>query len=503
MKKRTKNLILFFILFVISGAVFWNYISMHYATDTYNIMNIGYEKYAINNSLSDGRIFMFFIGMFANAINMPINVYVIGLTVIALIVSCICVIVLKDMMLKHGGTREGKLLEFIAILISYCTIFNFMYVENLYFVESAVMSFSILFYILAIDQMMKKKKYYFLKALLLAVLATFCYQGTIGLFIVLGLVFSIIKHPSDTKEIVKEFFLIVVIAGLSFIANLVQIEIATTIAGTVQKRLNGIQNLVENTIYILSNFGTMVFSTIFVQNCGLFPSYLMLIFALIITLVALIQEILHKENRIFLNIVVIFIMTVLVTIAMCVVSITSYDTGRIHFPVGALVGLLLIYLFSGTQSFVYYPAIKYILLAITIIYVLVVTTNTIYVLYEHKEVNRLEAEQCRGLEEYISNYEKANNVKITEARYFKLSNMKKYGYFTEIDNQSVLTYDGVACTWSAIGTINFYTGRNFDDNYLEAYPNKELFYAYAALRNTGYENNFVIMDNMLYFLAYI
>ena len=44
---------------------------------------------------------------------------------------------------------------------------------------------------------------------------------------------------------------------------------------------------------------------------------------------------------------------------------------------------------------------------------------------------------------------------------------------------------------------------SIDDNYLEAYPNKELFYAYAALRNTGYENNFVIMDNMLYFLAYI
>ena len=53
MKQRTKNLILFFILFVITGVVFWNYVSMHYATDTYNIMNIGYEKYAINNSLSD------------------------------------------------------------------------------------------------------------------------------------------------------------------------------------------------------------------------------------------------------------------------------------------------------------------------------------------------------------------------------------------------------------------------------------------------------------------
>ena len=96
-----------------------------------------------------------------------------------------------------------------------------------------------------------------------------------------------------------------------------------------------------------------------------------------------------------------------------------------------------------------------------------------------------------------------NNVKITEARYFKLSNMKKYGYFEEIKNKSVLTYDGVACTWSAIGTINFYTGRDFADNYLEAYPNKELFYAYAAKRNLGYEGNFVIMDDILYFLAYI
>ena len=107
------------------------------------------------------------------------------------------------------------------------------------------------------------------------------------------------------------------------------------------------------------------------------------------------------------------------------------------------------------------------------------------------------------LEEYIETYERENNVKITESRYFKLSNMKKYGYFEEIKNESVLTYDGVACTWSAIGTINFYTGRDFADNYLEAYPNKELFYAYAAKRKLGYEGNFVIMDDILYFLAYI
>ena len=54
-----------------------------------------------------------------------------------------------------------------------------------------------------------------------------------------------------------------------------------------------------------------------------------------------------------------------------------------------------------------------------------------------------------------------------------------------------------------LASINFHTNRNFEDNYLEAYPNRDLFYAYAAKRKLGYEGNFVIMDNILYFLAYI
>ena len=266
MKQRTKNIILFFILFVITGAVFWNYVSMHYATDTYNIMNIGYRTYAINNSLSDGRIFMFLIGMLANTINIPINVYVITLTVIALVVSCIAVIVLKNIIMKFS-TKKTKLQEFIAILISYCTIFNFMYVENLYFVESAVMAFSILFYILAVNQIIKRSDFYIIKATLLAILATFCYQGTIGLFALYGVAFSIAKNGKEIKEILKDFGVIIGITLVSFVANLIQINVATAIAGTTQERLNGIENLVTYFLRILINFKKMVFDTILVSNC--------------------------------------------------------------------------------------------------------------------------------------------------------------------------------------------------------------------------------------------
>ena len=502
MKQRTKNIILFFILFVITGAVFWNYVSMHYATDTYNIMNIGYGKYAINNSLSDGRIFMFLIGMLANTINIPINVYVITLTIIALIVSCIAVLVLKSMMMRFS-TKKTKFQEFIAILIAYCTIFNFMYVENLYFVESAVMAFSILFYILAVNQIVKKNDFYIIKAALLAILATFCYQGTIGLFALYGVAFSIAKNGKEIKEILKDFGIIIGITLLSFVANLIQINVATSIAGTTQQRLNGIENLVTYFLRILVNFKKMVFDTILVNNCGLFPSYVMIIIVLIITLLAGIYGVKSKKYGLVFNIAFICFVTVLITFAMCIVSITSYDTGRIHVPVGALIGVIFLYLFCRTSIFEDETIIKYLIIIALIAYNLITVVNTIYLLYQHKQVNKLEKAQCEGLEAYIESYEQENNVKITEARYFKLSDMKKYGYFSQIPNQSVLTYDGVACTWSAIGTINFYTGRNFEDNFLEAYPNRTLFYAYAAKRKLGYEGNFVIMDNILYFMAYI
>ena len=502
MKQKTKNLILFFILFVITGVVFWNYVSMHYATDTYNIMNIGYEKYAINNSLSDGRIFMFLIGMLANTINIPITVYVITLTVIGLIISCIAVIILKNMIMKFCK-KQTKLQEVIAVLIAYCTIFNFMYVENLYFVEAAVMACSVLLYILAVKQIIDKKKLYILKSAILAIIATFCYQGTIGLFALYGVVFSIAKNGNNIKEILKDFCIIILITIISFVANLIQIDIATYLAGTTQKRLNGIQNLLENFIYVLSRFGTMVFDTMFIANCGLFPNYLMMIFVLVITLMAGIYEVQTKQKGLVFNIIFLFIVTLLITFAMCIVSIASYDTGRIHVPVGALIGVIFIYLFCKSNIFEDETIIKYLIITTLITYNLLTVVNTISLLYQHKQVNKLEKEQCEGLEAYIESYEEENDVKITEARYFKLSNMKKYGYFDEIKNESVLTYDGVACTWSAIGTINFYTGRNFADNYLEAYPNRELFYEYAAKRKLGYEGNFVIMDNILYFLAYI
>ena len=96
----------------------------HYATDTYNIINKGYEKYAITYSLNDGRPIMCIITLIAQKLNMPIMLYVVSLTGIALIISSISVIKLKNTILKYTEKTDKKT-ECIILAISYIIIFNF------------------------------------------------------------------------------------------------------------------------------------------------------------------------------------------------------------------------------------------------------------------------------------------------------------------------------------------------------------------------------------------
>lgn len=60
-KINKKNILTFSIIFIITCIIFFPFLEGHYATDTYNVANVGYQNYAIKWSLNDGRIFMFLI----------------------------------------------------------------------------------------------------------------------------------------------------------------------------------------------------------------------------------------------------------------------------------------------------------------------------------------------------------------------------------------------------------------------------------------------------------
>ncbi len=500
-KIKQKDLIIFLVLMILTCIIFEGYITKHYATDTYNIINIGYTNYAINNSLIDGRIIAGGIEILADIINIPIQILVVSFTLIALFISCITVIILKNMIIDMKKT-DNKFLEIIAIIISYITIFNFMYVENLYFIEAMVMAISILMYILSVKEIIKKDKFYYIKALILAIIATFSYQGTIGLFIICGFVFIIIKNKENKKENIKDLAILISIVLISFIVNLIQIKITTQVLGIEQQRLGGITNIALYTKHVLINFPTMILKDIILNSCGLFPKTLLTLFITLIIIIIMINDIKNKEQNISMKIIEILIVAVLITIAMCIVSLASYDTGRIHNQIGAIIGLMYIYIFCDSDIFTKDNIIKSKLIVILLVYSFITIVNTVVILNQHKSVNKLEMEQCKKIEEYIERYEEENNTKITEAKYFKIY-IKSNAFFSSIPNKSVITYNGVACTWSSIGTINFYTNRNFKNIKLDINENKELFEEYLQQKEKGYNNNFVIIDNVLYYTVFI
>ena len=93
-------------------------------------------------------------------------------------------------------------------------------------------------------------------------------------------------------------------------------------------------------------------------------------------------------------------------------------------------------------------------------------------------------------------YERENNTKVTEAKYFREPG-KESAFFNNISNKSVLTHNGVMCRWSSIGTINFYTNRKFEGEFLE--NSKEIYEKYTQQKEEGYCKNFVIIENVLYY----
>ena len=221
-------------------------------------------------------------------------------------------------------------------------------------------------------------------------------------------------------------------------------------------------------------------------------------------IVSMIYEAKYTKENIVLFLVQIIVVAIIISIAMCSISLLAYDSGRIHNEIGALLGMMLIFIYCCSDLFTKNFVISRILIIIFLIYFSLNCINTINILNQHKEVNKREKEFCQGLEEYIEEYEKENNTKVVEAKFYKNFDGNRMLFFDGISNKSVITYNGVYCTWSSIGTINFYTNRKFDIQMIEYYgENKEVIEKHMELKDQGYDNNFLIIDGILYYNVFV
>lgn len=110
--------------------------------------------------------------------------------------------------------------------------------------------------------------------------------------------------------------------------------------------------------------------------------------------------------------------------------------------------MLFIYLYCKTDIFEKKKIVTYVAIFILIFYSIFNIYNYINIMHQHKEVNALEKEQVKEIEEYIKNYE---NQTGKEIKY--ISDILFYGYldlafYDTIENKSVITYSALRSNWA-------------------------------------------------------
>ena len=459
-----KDIISFIIIFVIACITLIGFFPMHYATDTYNIINIGYEEYMMNNSLKDGRIVMAILVFIANVFNMPIEIWIPILLVLAVIISCISVIILRNTILSYKPAKN-KWVEAIVLLISYCTIFNFMYLENLYFAECAVMALSVLAYMLSAKNIVKR---HYVKAILLAMLGVVSYQGTIGTIAVMALIFTFFKNTGKqkfVKYIILDIIKTITIMLLVAVAELLLIKGICYFTGMTGDRTQDINSIINNLKYIFNNFMRVIINTGGMLNDGSFITLLT-----IVSVLATILFIMYSEKTVenLVELILIIVVALASSFIASAMSLSGFNSARIRFTIGALIGVLFVLMYCKSKLFEKVEAPEIIFSFLVIAYMIINIYTYFSITTQHKITNEFEKIEAERIVTEIEEYENENTIVVD-----KICTIKKNDNNYKLEsskNSCVLTCIATRCEWGVKGAIQYYTGRKLeqvDSNYID------------------------------------
>lgn len=464
MNSKKKNLLIFAILFLITNLIFLPWlVKGHMSTDSYNISNIGYQEYNKNFSLLDGRFIVALGTTLMDILNIPIQIYTSIILEVALLVSCISIIILKGIIEKWKKT-ENVWGEVVLIVASYYTIFNFLYIENLHFIECGAMSLSLLLFILSAKQIVEKNKIWGIKAFLLLCIALMCYQGTISMFVITLLVFSMCKGNSG-KQIAKDFFQGMLIALAGILASQVSIKVVEQIYHLKQSRDINLSTIGKNILYNFSNMFTVIKNT-----ANIIPRYSFLI-TLGITELLMIFKVVkqnkEKQDRKNVNIILeqlaIIGIGIVAGFIVSLMNTSGFWAGRARFSIGALIGFLWLHLWVKTNCIDKKDWLSIGLMICLFTYGLMNSIHYITAVIDHTKLNELDKEVAIAIQKDVTIYEKENHTEITKVAIVVKYNESLKSFYSNLRCYgNIMMARGINSEWSAAGCYNYYTNSKLD-----------------------------------------
>ncbi|MDP4179653.1 MAG: glucosyltransferase domain-containing protein [Bacillota bacterium] len=461
----------------------------HISLDTFCIIKYGYSKYASEIFLSAGRplsaILLYIADFFSMKITTVVNIYL----TLAIVISSISVIVLKDK-IKCILDSDNQKSEIILLMLSFTMIFNFMYLEYFLFIECPIMCLgTLLAIIVAYKLIIKASAKEFSQIIILGVLSIFCYQGTLNEIIIFCMLFSIIHNKNGYKKIFIDIVKCAILSIILLLFNYIAIKISV---GEVQGRLSTIGNIILNIEYIITNIPSILLNTL-----SLFPEKLFLLYVMLTIVVGYINCIKNKQVSDMLPIIIFSIFSIASAFIQHIITLSSFGSGRLLFPIGMMIGGILTIAYINFYRY-NSKILKLFYVSILISYICALMFSYLNVIKAHNLTNKIDQNNIKLVNHWIKEYEFKNDKKVTKLGFLYDSTPNKT--YENVRSKSSFSNRALWANISIVGSINYYTGRNL----IKVPVKLKIYNEYFKDKNWNKlsREQLVFIDDTLYFCVY-
>lgn len=476
------------------------FLQMHYSSDTFVLIDLGYMEYPSQYFLLDGRLISTLVCFAAGILHIPYEVYIIGMDIIAIIFVSIAIYITYQTITKIINAENSHLKKVLLLFTSFILILNQFSLEYLLFPESAVMCLGELLCVIAASKVISDTKYKYLKIAILLFFAIFCYQALINIFVILAITFVFLNQFNNKNtvkqniiEFIKKMLILALICIILVIINIITIKIGCKILNDSSYRSIKLTDF--QSIYLRLKTIIIYLDKIWNNSLDMMPKFINSIFV-ILTLILLIINRAKKE------IIFKYIFTILCCLIICIIPMFFLNTGacgRVNVPISQVPGISLLFLLKiidnkdNTNKI-----IKKIIYLITITFFVL---NSIMILRnsnEHIAANKVDENMGVTIKYMLDEYEKETGITVTKFSY--IYDMDPQQYAPGIKHIGSLTERKFACSWCISQATNYYCQRKFEkvrmpiNIYIEKIPKKDY---------TGFSEEQVIFDNdTLYLYVY-
>ena len=435
---------IFIFYFIITIIFLGMLIKLEFATDTYAVFNFNKEEVFMQYAMS-GRFITGIVFKILKTISIPETI----LYKISFAFAFFCATLSQYILYKIiEKDVKSKLLK---ILIPTLIIINPFSIELFLFIEKGIMWFGILMCILATNQTIRffktKLKKNIIFALIFMFLANCSYQGVVGIFLSISLVF-ILKYSKNIKQFVVNNFIVGIIYAIPALLDLVLVKILYKAS-----RINGQVVLLDSMKLIIQNTQNM-----YLKMYDLLPKYVFILLILF-TFVVFWCKIL-KDNKRFSNVLSFFYIIIGITfvaIAPQIVQPTHliWFSPRSTYSFASMYGILILYL---AMNYEVGYIIKNLILLISFLLIIFQVQKFITIEKDRYILNKNDKEITMQIIEQIENYEKQTGNIINKISWYQdeKANYSYNGIFVTSD-MNVKCYSS---DWSTVEILKYYLKRN-------------------------------------------